>query len=76
MFWCKAVRVKLAEADMSKNELAEKAGLANNYCSAVINGRIISKNAAMAINRVLGLPENEYLSMTDFSVELKHNLEE
>ncbi len=54
--WRKAVRVKLADRDMTKNELVEQAKLkSREYTSAVVNGRVQSEKYAASISDCLGI---------------------
>lgn len=51
--WRKAVRVKLADRDMTKNELVEQAKLkSREYTSAVVNGRVQSEKYAASISNL------------------------
>lgn len=55
--WCKQVKIKLIELDMSVGELATKIDKTREYTSAVVNGRIYSEPAVKAISDVLNISE-------------------
>ena len=55
--WCKQVKIKLIELDMSVGELATRIGKTREYTSAVVNGRSYSEPAVKAISDVLNISE-------------------
>lgn len=55
--WCKSVKIKMIELDMSVSELAKAAYLTREYTSAIINGRVISEPASKAISDVLNITD-------------------
>lgn len=60
--WCKAVKKKMIDLDMTIPELAEKIGKSREYTSAVVNGRMISEPTVKAISDELNIPETAYTS--------------
>lgn len=54
--WRTAVRVGIAQRDISMTELNDLAGLkSREYASAVINGRVVSNSYAAGISKVLDI---------------------
>ena len=52
--WIKAVRMKVAELGLTKNELFDQSGCASRvYGSSVVNGRVISKTYSKKISDFL-----------------------
>lgn len=48
--WCKKVKKKLIDLDMTTTELAEVIGLSRGHVSAVVNGRSYSANTVKLIS--------------------------
>lgn len=57
--WCKDVKKKLIDLDMSVTELAEKTGISRPYTSGVVNGRIVAPELAARIGKAIGVPYTE-----------------
>ncbi len=57
--WCKDVKKKLIDLDMSVTELAEEAGISRPYTSGIINGRTIAPELAVRIGKAIGVPYTE-----------------
>lgn len=54
--WCKKVKKKLIDLDMTTTELAEVIGLSRGHVSAVVNGRSYSANTVKLISDYLNVP--------------------
>lgn len=54
--WCKRVKKKLIDLDMTTTDLASEIGLTRGHVSAVVNGRSISEPAAKLISDYLNIP--------------------
>lgn len=54
--WCKKVKKRLIDLDMTVPELAEKIGLSRGHVSAVVNGRSYSQNTVKLISDELNVP--------------------
>lgn len=54
--WCKKVKKKLIDLDMTTTELAEVIGLSRGHVSAVVNGRSYSASAVKLISDYLNVP--------------------
>lgn len=54
--WCKNVKKKMIDLDMTVPELAEKLGLSRGHVSAVVNGRVFSSNTVRMISDELNVP--------------------
>lgn len=76
------IRAYLDREDMSQVDLAKKLGVTRGYVSNVVNDRkLVSVHQAIEIARVLGEPEQPYISAAfqdllrdcgaDYEVELK-----
>lgn len=52
--WCKKVKKKLIDLDMTTTELAEVIGLSRGHVSAVVNGRSYSANTVKLMVSVSG----------------------
>lgn len=61
--WCKTVKKKLIDMDMSINELAEAVEMGRSYVSSIINGRVYSPVAVSKIS--------DYLRISDADAELQ-----
>ena len=57
--WCKNVKHKLIDRDMSIEDLAVMIGRTRQYTSAVVNGRIYSEPAVKEISDVLNIEATE-----------------
>ena len=55
--WCKNVKIRMIELDMSVSELAKRIDKTREYTSAVVNGRVYSEPAVKAISDVLNIAE-------------------
>ena len=55
--WSKAVKKEMIERDMSIKDVAEALGMAREYVSAVINGRVYSESAVKKISDYLNIEE-------------------
>ena len=60
--WCKKVKKKLIDLDMTTTELAEVIGLSRGHVSAVVNGRSYSANTVSSLE----------LQKTEGSAKRKH----
>lgn len=58
--WEKAIRIAMLERDWDMGNLAEAIGKSRNYTASVVDGYAISKRAARAISRALGVQEAPY----------------
>jgi DNA-binding Xre family transcriptional regulator len=47
--WCKEVRKAMIDKDMSVQDLASAIGMARQYVSAIINGRLLSDKGKRVI---------------------------
>ena len=56
--WCKQVKIRLIELDMTVADLAIKVDLRREYTSAIVNGRVYSEPAVKAISDALNITEN------------------
>lgn len=56
--WCKNVKKRLIDLDMSIPELAVKIGASRQYVSAVVNGRAYSESVTKAISDELNVKNN------------------
>ena len=61
--WCRRVKIRLLELDMSVNDLAEALGMARTYLSSIINGRVKSEAAIKKIS--------DYLQISDADSDLE-----
>lgn len=57
--WCKTVKKKLIDMDMSINELASAVGMGRSYVSSIINGRVYSPVAVSKISDYLRIPDTD-----------------
>lgn len=53
--WCKEVKKKLIDRDMSSADLADAIGLTREYVSAIVNGRSYSEPATRTISDYLNI---------------------
>lgn len=53
--WCKKVKKKLIDLDMTTTDLANEIGLTRGHVSSVVNGRTISEPAAKLISDYLNI---------------------
>lgn len=54
--WCKQVKKRLIDLDMTVPELANQIGLSRGHVSAVVNGRSYSSNTVKLISDELNVP--------------------
>lgn len=66
--WCKQAKIALIEKDWSTADLAEAIGMAREYTSAVVNGRVYSASAIKAISDVLNIQETAYSTFFNQSI--------
>jgi ribosome-binding protein aMBF1 (putative translation factor) len=60
--WCKAVKIALIQKDWSVGDLADAVKMSKEYTSSVINGRVISEQAAKVISDVLNIEQTALTS--------------
>ena len=56
--WCKQVKIRLIELNMTTSDPASKVGLTRIYTSAIVNGRVYSEPAIKKISDVLNISES------------------
>lgn len=61
--WCKTVKKKLIDMDLSINDLAADLGMGRSYLSSIINGRVYSPVAVKKIS--------SYLRISDADAEIQ-----
>ena len=57
--WSKSVKKELIERDMSIKDVADELGMAREYVSAVINGRVYSESAVKKISNLLNVEDDD-----------------
>ncbi len=60
--WCKAVKIASIQKDWSVGDLADAVKMSKEYTSSVINGRVISEQAAKVISDVLNIEQTALTS--------------
>lgn len=63
--WRKSAKIAMIKRDWQVADLAKAVNMTRGYTSAIINGRVFSEPAIMAISEVLGIDGTAELLDTD-----------
>lgn len=56
--WCKRVKIRLIEKDITISQLATAIGVTRQYASAIINGRVIAEPVIKKISDYLEISDD------------------